>query len=307
MLGLAARKFGDKLAQAGEQQAKAMVLRGNFHAAADQVHNRLVTATVTEFEFFHLGAACQADHLMTQANAKDGHLADRLLHLLVGLYHGIGVAGTVGQKDAIGIHVEYLTRGCIPRHDGEVAASTDQTLQDATLDTAVVRDHVVAGGSGGRKRKAMLGGQIAPGERMGRRAAHGLDQVLPHQRGSRGQALGKLVDVEDLGRDNAHLGAIVAQVAHQGSGVDALDRDDTVCAQVLRHADGRAPVRRRGTHVAHDHAAHGGSTLRAYVIAGEGGLDIGLIDAIVANLRIGHGNDLASIARVGHNLKVTLE
>lgn len=74
MLGLAARKFGDKLAQAGEQQAKAMVLRGNFHAAADQVHNRLVTATVTEFELFHLGTACQADHLVTQQMPKTGTL-----------------------------------------------------------------------------------------------------------------------------------------------------------------------------------------------------------------------------------------
>ena len=34
MLGLAAGKLGDKLAQAGEQQAKAMVLRGDLHTAA---------------------------------------------------------------------------------------------------------------------------------------------------------------------------------------------------------------------------------------------------------------------------------
>ena len=76
VLGLAARKLGDKLAQAGEQQAKAVVLRGDLHTAADQIHNRLVATTVTEFELFHLGAACQADHLVTKADAKNRHLAD---------------------------------------------------------------------------------------------------------------------------------------------------------------------------------------------------------------------------------------
>ena len=51
---------------------------------------------MTEFKLFHLGTARQADHLVTKANAKDWHLADQLLYLLVGLHHGIGVAGAVG-------------------------------------------------------------------------------------------------------------------------------------------------------------------------------------------------------------------
>ena len=96
VLGLAAGKLRDQFAQTGEQQAKAMILRGDLHATAHQVHNRLVTATVTEFKLFHLGATRQADHLVTKANAKDRHLADQLLHLLVGLHHGIGVTGAVG-------------------------------------------------------------------------------------------------------------------------------------------------------------------------------------------------------------------
>ena len=307
VLGLAARKLGDELAQAGEQQSEAVILRGNLHAAAHQIHNRLVAATVTEFELFHLGAARQADHLVTEANAKNRHLADQLLHLLVGLHHGIGVAGAVGQKDAIGIHVEHLTRGRIPRHDGEVAAGTDQALQDAALDTAIVCNHAVAGGGSRSQRKIMLGGQIARSKGMGLRAAHGLDQVLADQRRRGGQALGKLVDVKDLRRDNAHLGTVVAQVAHKSAGVDALDSDDTVCTQVLRHADGRAPVRRRGAHVVDDHATHSGSTRGASSIAGEGRLDVGLVNAVVADLRIGHGYDLTGIARIGHDLKVALE
>ena len=307
MLGLAAGKLGNQLAQAGEQQAKAVVLRGNLHATAHQVHNRLVATAVTELKLFHLSAAGQADHLVTQANAKDRHLADQLLHLLVGLHYGIGVAGAVGQKDAVGIHVEHLTRGRVPRHDGEVAAGADEALQNAALHAAVVGNHLVADRSGFRERKVMRGGQVGGCELVRLGAAHGLDQVLAHQRGCCGQTLSKLVDVENLSRDNAHLGTVVAQVTHQGAGVDALNGNDTVSAQILRHANGRAPVRRRGAHVANDHAAHGGSACGAGGIARESRLNIGLIDAVVANLRIGHGYDLAGIARVGHDLKVALE
>ena len=165
----------------------------------------------------------------------------------------------------------------------------------------------MAGRSGRDKRKVMRSGQIARGKSVGLRAAHGLDQILAHQRRRCGQTLGKLVDVKDLGRDNAHLGAVVAQVAHKSAGVDALDGDDAVGTQVLRHADGRAPVGRRGAHVADDHAAHGGSARGSGGIAGEGRLDVGLVDAVVTDLRIGHGYNLAGIARVGHDLKIALK
>ena len=153
----------------------------------------------------------------------------------------------------------------------------------------------------------MRGRQVGGHKLVRRGTAHGLDQVLAHQRGRCVQTLGELVDVEDLCRDNAHLGTIVAQMAHQSAGVDTLDSDDAVSAQVLRHADGRAPVRRRGAHVANDHAAHSRSARRAHGVAGEGRLDIGLVDTVIADLRIGHGYNLAGITRVGHDLKVALK
>ena len=165
----------------------------------------------------------------------------------------------------------------------------------------------MTGRSGRSQRKVMRGRQVDRGKDVGFRATYGLDQVLAYQRGRCGQTLGKLVDVEDLGRDNAHLGTVVAQMAHQGAGIDALDGDDAVSTQILRHADSRAPVRRRGTHVANDHAAHSRSARRAHGVAGEGRLDVGLVDTVVADLRIGHGYNLAGVTRVGHDLKVALE
>ena len=48
MLGNAAGKLGHEGSQAGEHQAEAVVLRGDLHAARDQVHNRLVAAAMAE-------------------------------------------------------------------------------------------------------------------------------------------------------------------------------------------------------------------------------------------------------------------
>ena len=79
-----------------------MVLRGDLHTAAYQVHDRLVATAVTELKLFHLSAAGQADHLVTKTNTKDRHLADQLLHLLVGLHHGVGSPGPLDKKTPSG-------------------------------------------------------------------------------------------------------------------------------------------------------------------------------------------------------------
>ena len=97
-----ARELGHKRPQAREDEAEAVVLRRDLHAVREQVHDRLVAAAVTELELLHRGTAGKADHLMAQADTKDGHPADELLHLRVGLGNGIRVAGAVGEKDAVG-------------------------------------------------------------------------------------------------------------------------------------------------------------------------------------------------------------
>ena len=114
MLGHAARKLGHKLAEAREHQAEAVVLRGNFHLAAHEVHDGLVAAAMAELELLHFAAACKANHLMAQANAEHRHLANKLARLLVGFGHGIGVARAVGEEDAVGFHGKHVGSGSVP-------------------------------------------------------------------------------------------------------------------------------------------------------------------------------------------------
>ena len=149
--------------------------------------------------------------------------------------------------------------------------------------------------------------QVCRGKGVRLGAAHGLHEVLPYQLGRGGQAGGELVQIEFLGRDDAHLGAVVAQVLDEGARIDTLDGNDAELLQICGNAHCATPVGRRGAHVAHDHGAHRRGVRGTRAVAGEGALHIGEVDAVVADLRIGHGHDLAGVARVGHDLEVALE
>ena len=116
------------------------------------------------------------------------------------------------------------------------------------------------------------------------------DQVRALPAAARAQG----VEVVDAGGDDGLHGAVVADVAHQLAGVDALDGDDVVLAQEAGQVLGGAEVARALAHVAHDKAA-AEQTARLHVLG---------VDAVVADLRVGHGDDLARVRRVAQDLLV---
>ena len=295
------------LALCDKHKAEAVVLRGNLHTAADEVHDGLVAAAVAELELFHLGAAGEADHLVPQADAEQRHAADELAHLGVGLLHGIRVARAVGQKDAVGVARQDLLGRGIPRHDRELAARAHEALEDAALDAAVVHRHAVArlGGRGGGE---VVGGrQVGGGVGMRLGAAHRAHEVLAHERGRRIEQLDELGDAEDLGGDDALLGTVIAQMAHEGTRVDALDAHDAHLLQIVGHRDLAAPVGRGGAHVVHDDSAQRRGVRPPFGAAREGALDVGGVDAVVADLGVGHGHDLPCVRGVREDLEIALE
>ena len=150
--------------------------------------------------------------------------------------------------------------------------------------------------------------QVTGGVGARARTAHRLDEVLTHQIGRLGEQAGKLLQVEDLRRDDALLRTVVAQVAHQRARVDALERHDAALGEVGGHALDAAPVGRRAAHVVHDHAAQSRARgERRVAVGAKTGLRIDRVDAVVADLRVGHGHNLAGVARVGEDLEVPLE
>ena len=138
-------------------------------------------------------------------------------------------------------------------------------------------------------------GQLVEGGRLG--AAHRLGKVDPDD-GRRLRDLCKQARIVQIeGGDDAFLRTIVAQMSGKGAGIDAGDSDNAMFSEKLGQALGGAPIGGREAHVVHN------QTAKSQAI----GLKIVRVNAVIANLRVGHGDDLASIGGVGDNLQVTFE
>src|SRR5690606_749892 len=96
------------------------------------------------------------------------------------------------------------------------------------------------------------------------------------------------------GENAAVLRALLAQQAGQATGVDAADADDIVLAKVFRQRLPGAPVRMQARHVTHDQP---GDRHR-------GGLDVQRVHAGIADVRIGEGDDLLAVGKIGEYLLV---
>ena len=136
-------KRRDKFAQAGKQDAEAMILRGDLHAPGQKVHDGVVAATMAELQLLDLSAGGLADHLVSQTDAEDGHLAQQLFNLRVSAAHRIRIARTVGKEHAVRLHCKHVFSRSVPRNHREIAAATHKILQDGELRAAIVGNHLV--------------------------------------------------------------------------------------------------------------------------------------------------------------------
>ena len=83
-------------------------------------------------------------------------------------------------------------------------------------------------------------------------------------------------------------------VTSEAAGVDPGDARDLMAFEVAAQTLGRAPVRRTPRQVTHDHAP-AVRRPRFVVVA---------VDAVVADVRIGEGDDLTRVRRIGDDLLV---
>ena len=82
--------------------------------------------------------------------------------------------------------------------------------------------------------------------------------------------------------------------ARQTAGINAGQTDNLLRLEVLVERYLAAPVGRVFAHLAHDEA--GNPALAGLVVV--------KVDAVVADERVGHGNDLAEVGRVGQDLLI---
>ena len=239
----------------------------------------MVDAAVAILELAGLCADGQAQKLVAQADAEDRDIAfQKLFQVSDNLNVFRGIPGAVGEHHAVKPAHDLLGRG-ERRNGDDLAATLLQLALDIVLHAVVVqRDAVLL---------LTLGG-IGAAFLTGYSPHRVFDDISLHRRD------GLLVRLEALGVDHAVHHALAAQLAGQTAGVDTRQADDLLLLEVFVQRQAAAPVGGMLRDLAHDKA-------RDPALAG---LVILKIDAVVADQRVGHGDDLAVVGGVGQHLLI---
>ena len=131
-----------------------------------------------------------------------------------------------------------------------------------------------------------------PISRLGR--DHFAHQIAADQAQARLRLRDQSLIVEVDARQNASHGAPIADVPHQSASVDAGQSDDAPLRQIRVQLAGRAEVACPAGPLPDDEPGQ----------MGPAAFDVLGVDAVVADFRIRHGDDLAAVAWVGEDFLV---
>ena len=255
---------------------------------------------MTELQLIGRSADGVRDDLVAEADAKDGIGLDEVGHGFVGVLQGGGIAGAVGKEHAVGVKGTNLGSGRAGRENMDVEAGGDEATEDRGLGTEVVGGDAVLLGAGLRLVEMRAGdgeglAVASGGVVMVRRLAGDvLDEVGADGAGPGASALeGFFVGNAFSGEAGLHH-AGGAQLLRERTSVDAVDARDAILREPGAQVGRGAPVGDDGRKVADDET----SDVRT------GGFEVVFIDAVVADLRGRHGDDLAEVGRVGEDFLV---
>ena len=262
------------------EDGEPVVLRGDLDAAGREVLDRVVGAAVPERELEGLEADRPAQELVAEADAERRAPADEVAQRGDDVVERRRVAGAVGQEDRVGLAGQQVLGARAARVQLQPHATAQQVAHDRALDAGVDRHDARA--------------VVAVAEQDGLARRDLARQVETGHRRLRVDALARLGLGCGAREDAAAHRAGVADVAHQRARVDTGDARDAAVAQPVQPAALRArrvlAVDRR----AHDQPAR----------VDRVGLHRLGRDPVVADVRVGEGDDLAAVAGVGDRLLV---
>ena len=272
---------------------EAVVLGGDLHLFGGEVHDRLVAAVMPELELEGAPAHGQPQDLVSQADAEDGAPAHELPHDVRGVRDGRGVPGTVGQKDAVRLQREDVVRGRPRGHHRYAAAGIHETSQDVELDAVIICHHVKFRLPARTETASHPPAALVPP--VGLLAGHVLHEIPADKSLDMLCFGGQLRGITAHRGDDAFLGAPLAYVDDQGARVHPFDAHDAVLLHVGVQRLSGAPTAGHGAVFLDDETPDVGPV--RFVVLG--------VDADVADLRIGHGDELTLVGRIGEDLLVS--
>ena len=269
--------------RAGEGGGEAVVVAGDVDAAGGQVDDRLVHAAVAVAQLVGAQAEGQREDLAAQADAEDGqpgvqHPAHRVHRV-----RGRGrVAGAVAEEHPVRVGGQDGLGAGRGGHHEDLAAPGREVARRSGLDAQVDSHHPVPDGAV-RADRVRLGradhpGQVGPGHlRAGQYPLQQPLRAVLH------------------GADGRPHRALLADPPGQRPGAADGDAGDALGAQVGIQVTGGPPAGGEPGWLAHHVAAD----------PDPAGLGVFVVDAGVADVRGGHGDDLAAVRGIGQRLLVT--
>ena len=279
---------------------KTVVLRGDGDVAGLVILDRLVAAAMAELELEGLGAKGVRDDLVAEADAEGRVLFDQLADGFVGVSDGGGVTRAVAEEYRVGLQRLDVIGAGGGGDDVDVETVVVQAFEDGALGPEIeggdLKDFLrtVEAAQGGAVDGKGLADAAVGVEVIRFLAGNCLDVVHADQPGPIPGLLDGFFVGNVFGAQAGLHGTVDAEALGDGARVDPGEAGDAVLFQVLGQGRDAAPVTGDGGKVADD----------------EGG-DLGAVgflvvrrDAVIADLRGRHGDDLRVIGRVGQDFLV---
>jgi hypothetical protein len=267
----------DLVGQRGCIDAEVVVLAGDLHRPGRQSAHRMVGTVVAEGQLVGGGTERTGEQLMTEADAEHRHSPLEQRRDVGGSRgHHLRVARTVAEEHSVGRHGEHLSRGSRGGHHAH-GGDLGEAGQDHRLDAEVVGDHVESPGS----------------HLVRRRRRDQRDEI--DTRGSGFAPCG----VEQYrgvgGTEGSGHRAGVTQDSREATSVDAGDTWHAPRLQAGVERGLGTPVAVTASEFTNHHSTGKGVT--RFVVERR--------DAVIADVRLGEGHDLARIRRIRHDLLVS--
>src|SRR5579872_617833 len=135
---------------------KAMILGGDLHVAGAHVFHGMIGAVMAKFQLVSAATQGQAAKLVTEANPEYGHAAEQFADIVHGVSDRFGIAGAVGEENAVGLHGQYVFGGSARRNDVHIAIRVDQQPKNILFYAEIVGDDAMAAGLVFGRRSACL-------------------------------------------------------------------------------------------------------------------------------------------------------
>jgi hypothetical protein len=287
---------------------KTVILAGDGHLAVAQVFDGLVAAAMAELELEGLASVGMSEDLMSQTDGKNGLHSNQLLHLLVDVVECGGIAGAVGEKDAIRILCEHVCGTGGGGNYIDTEARLAQAAQDVSLHAEVIGYNVMPGW-----RKVVKGTSGAAFTILGRAGdiplttfsalripdvgfagCDLLHEVAALHWSAAGSELHSLVRAQHLAGDDGSHGAAGSEMLRQCACINTLNAGDVPFLEPRAEILSATPVTGHRAKLLDNKAAH----MRTLTF------EVERIHAVVPDLRVGHRDNLTAIRRIGEHLLI---